>query len=73
MKIDTQLSGDVIMSGEQSMTELVNLAGRIYDLDERVYKATGSALGRVFYRNREKTIDELLENMCDTSSAHYKK
>jgi cytidylate kinase len=70
MKIDTQLSGDVIMSGEQSMTELVNLAGRIYDIDERVYKATGSALGRVFYRNREKTIDELLENMCDTSRAH---
>ena len=41
--------------------EIRELAEHIYDLDCEVYANLGSSLGRVFNRNREKCVDELVE------------
>ena len=41
--------------------EIHELAEHIYDLDCEVYANLGSSLGRVFNRNREKCVDELVE------------
>lgn len=46
------------------MTEndkITSLANRIYALDEKVYKATGSNLGRVYQGNKEKCINDLAD------------
>ena len=37
----------------------LNLANKIYDLDERVYESVGSELGRVFIGDKTKCIDKL--------------
>ena len=42
------------MADNDKITELAN---RIYALDEKVYKATGSNLGRVYQGNKEKCIN----------------
>ena len=44
------------MADNDKITELAN---RIYALDEKVYKATGSNLGRVYQGNKEKCINDL--------------
>ena len=41
--------------------EIHELAEHIYDLDCEVYANLGSSLGRVFNRDREKCVDELVE------------
>lgn len=41
--------------------EIHELAEHIYDLDCEVYANLGSSLGRVFNKNREKCVDELVE------------
>ena len=40
----------------------LEIAGRIYDLDEEVYRILGSGLGRVFNGGREATVRELAKN-----------
>ena len=42
---------------------LRELAGRIYDLDEEVYRELGSALGRVFNGKKEDCIEETVRMM----------
>ena len=51
------------MLSEKPVTEkeIRELAEHIYDLDCEVYANLGSSLGRVFNRNREKCVDELVE------------
>lgn len=51
------------MLSEKPVTEkeIHELAEHIYDLDCEVYANLGSALGRVFNRDREKCVDELVE------------
>ena len=44
------------MADNDKITELAN---RIYALDEKVYKATGSNLGRVYQGNKDKCINDL--------------
>lgn len=36
--------------------KIIELANRIYALDEKVYKATGSNLGRVYQGNKENVL-----------------
>lgn len=49
----------------------LEIAGRIYDLDEEVYRILGSGLGRVFNGGREATIRELADVMASHSKGHY--
>ena len=51
--------------------DLLALAGRIYDLDEEVYRILGSGLGRVFNGRRERIVLELADAMTHMSKAHY--
>lgn len=43
--------------------EAIRLAKRIYDLDEKAYRASGSALGHVYTGDREARIDEIIRCM----------
>ncbi len=47
------------VSAEELKKTALNLANKIYDLDERVYKSVGSDLGRVFIGDKDKCIDKL--------------
>ena len=49
---------------------LRELAGRIYDLDEEVYRELGSSLGRVFNGKREDCIEETVRMMHERNEAH---
>ncbi len=52
------------MSGNVSNeTKIRELAERIYDLDAQVYASLGSSLGRVFNRDRDRCIRELVSLM----------
>ncbi len=46
------------------------LAGRIYDLDRRVYDEIGSNLGRVFNGERDIIVDEIVDMLRDTKRSH---
>ena len=48
----------------------MDLANRIYDLDEKVYKCVGSALGRTFTGNRESTVQNLCMMMLTKPDGH---
>lgn len=50
--------------------DLRGLAGRIYDLDEEVYRELGSSLGRVFNGKREDCIEETVRMMHERNEAH---
>lgn len=52
---------------EESLREL---AERIYDLDAEVYAQLGSSLGRVFNRDREACVDEMVRLMMTRPSGH---
>ena len=41
--------------------DIKELAEHIYDLDCEVYANLGSSLGRVFSKDREKSVNELVE------------
>ncbi len=49
---------------------LRELAGRIYDLDEEVYRELGSALGRVFNGKKEDCIEETVRMMHERNQAY---
>lgn len=52
------------MSGNTSNeTKIRELAERIYDLDAQVYASLGSSLGRVFNRDRDRCVRELISLM----------
>ena len=53
-----------------SKIDLKELAGRIYDLDAKVYKALGSSMGHVFYGNRDDCIHEMLTLMQERKNAN---
>ncbi len=55
----------------QNTYDIKKLAGRIYDLDKRVYEAIGSELGRVFTGDRDLMIDEIYNMFQDTKDSHY--
>ena len=50
---------------------LRELAEHIYDLDAEVYAQLGSALGRVFTRDREKCVNDMVEMMSVRGEAHF--
>lgn len=52
---------------EEDMREL---AERIYDLDAEVYTQLGSSLGRVFDRDRDRCVNELLQLMMERDKGH---
>lgn len=47
-----------------------SLAGRIYDLDEEVYRVLGSGLGRVFNHQKDACIKEMIRQMQSLSEGH---
>ena len=49
-----------LRSSKGDEKELRILAERIYDLDTKVYKNLGSSLGRVFTKDRDRCVDELV-------------
>ena len=50
--------------------DLRGLAGRIYDLDEEVYRELGSSLGRVFNGKKDDCIEETVRMMHERNEAH---
>lgn len=44
-----------------SEEDLVRFAGEVYDLDQWVYKAVGSDLGRVFSSDRERNVQAMVD------------
>ena len=54
-----------------NMNTRLDIARRIYDLDEEVYAVLGSSLGRVFGGDREVTIRRLASLMGDFTQGHY--
>jgi len=50
--------------------DLRGLAGRIYDLDEEVYRELGSSLGRVFNGKKDDCIEETVRMMQERNEAH---
>ena len=55
---------------KEQLELMKNLAGRIYDLDKRVYDEIGSNLGRVFSGDRDIIIDEIVGMFRDTKRSH---
>lgn len=56
---------------EQTKETLRELAEHIYDLDAEVYAQLGSSLGRVFTRDREKCVNDMIEVMTVRGEAHF--
>lgn len=50
--------------------EIKELAERIYDLDAEVYSHLGSSLGRVFNRDRERCVNDLIDLLLDRSKGN---
>lgn len=48
---------------EKNRDKFVELANKIYDLDEKVYKTTGSSLGRTFSHEREIAVDTIVSTL----------
>lgn len=61
---------DELRSQGRDEKELRDLAERIYDLDTKVYVYLGSSLGRVFTKDRERCIDELVWEMLARNQGH---
>lgn len=55
---------------EYTQEKLRELAERIYDLDAEVYACLGSSLGRVFNRDRERCVTELVQLMKQRDNGH---
>ncbi len=55
---------------EYTQEKLRELAERIYDLDAEVYACLGSSLGRVFNRDRERCVSELVQLMKQRDNGH---
>ena len=55
---------------EYTQESLRELAERIYDLDAEVYTHLGSSLGRVFNRDRERCVTDLVQLMMQRDSGH---
>ena len=53
---------------EYTQESLRELAERIYDLDAEVYTRLGSSLGRVFNRDRERCVTEIVQLMMQRDS-----
>ena len=59
-----------LRSSKSDEKELRILAERIYDLDTRVYENLGSSLGRVFTKDRDRCVDELVWEMLARNQGH---
>ncbi len=55
---------------QNNQERLHELAERIYDLDAEVYAQLGSSLGRVFSRNREDCVEEMVHLMTIRPQGH---
>ena len=55
---------------QENREKCMDLAIRIYDLDEKVYNCVGSSLGRTFTGNRESTIQNLCSLMLAKPGGH---
>ena len=53
---------------EENQNAVLELAGRLYDLDAEVYRVLGSGLGRVFNVSREEAVRELTGIMRENQS-----
>ena len=55
---------------EYTQEMLRELAERIYDLDAEVYAQLGSSLGRVFNRDREGCVKDMVRLMTTRNQGH---
>ena len=55
---------------KEDSKQLMELAGRIYDLDSEVYRVLGSGLGRVFSGSREARVREMVHYMTAQPDGH---
>lgn len=63
-------TGKELRSPKYDEKELRVLAERIYDLDTKVYECLGSSLGRVFTKDRDRCVDELVWEMLARNQGH---
>ena len=47
------------------------LANRIYELDEKVYKTSGSGLGKTFTGEKARVLDDLTHAYCFQSTGAF--
>ena len=59
-----------LRSSKTDEKELRILAERIYDLDTKVYENLGSSLGRVFTKDKDRCVDELVWEMLARNQGH---
>ena len=59
-----------LRSSKYDEKELRVLAEQIYDLDTKVYQCLGSSLGRVFTKDRERCVDELVWELLARNQGH---
>jgi len=55
---------------KNNKSDLANLAEQIYELDKKVYEATGSKLGRLFSDDKRSSVEEILETMTEDRKTH---
>ena len=56
---------------DETSNRILEIAGRLYDLDAEVYRLLGSGLGRVFNVSREEAIRYLTRIMKERRDGHY--
>ena len=56
---------------DETSSRILEIAGRLYDLDAEVYRLLGSGLGRVFNVSREEAIRYLTRIMQEQQDSHY--
>lgn len=64
------VTADSAVSGADPELDSQALAEQIYELDEKVYNATGSSLGRVFTDQKKRSIDTIVKVIEQSSSGH---
>lgn len=61
---------DNMTQKEITKSDFAKLAEQIYDLDKKVYEATGSKLGRLFSDDRTTSVEEIMETMTEGNKSH---
>ena len=59
-----------MIQDEFTKTDFAALAEQIYDLDKRVYEATGSNLGRIFSDDKTSSVEEIMETLSESNKSH---
>lgn len=58
------------IKSKYTKADFAKLAESIYELDKRVYTATGSNLGRLFSDDKQSSIEEIMETIAESHKSH---